>query len=225
MFLKPYQTLLKRLGPSGWWPGESPFEVMVGAILTQNTSWKNVEKAIHRLKHEQALGPKKMHSTAPGQLAEWIRSSGYFNQKARTLHAFLDWYARYNYSPGLVLKRHNSDARSIRKELLSIRGIGPETADSILCYALQLPVFVVDAYTHRWLARYDTAASRASAGNYHILQEMVERELKRKLPASEWVSHFNEFHALLVRLGNGYCKKKPLCEQCPLEAECDKALT
>ncbi|MCB1170597.1 MAG: hypothetical protein KDK25_09700 [Leptospiraceae bacterium] len=226
MFLKPYRTLLAALGPSHWWPGQNAFEIMVGAILTQNTSWKNVEKAIHTLKKEQALRPAFMHSLPMHTLAEKIRSSGYFNQKARTLLSYLDWYSQYRYRPALVLKRHNHSRGPIRKELLSIRGIGPETADSILCYALQLPVFVVDAYTHRWIARYDPEAARASSGNYHLLQEMVEREFRRRIPEADLAEHFNEFHALMVRLGNGYCKKKkPLCEDCPLNRQCEKALT
>ncbi|MCB1138281.1 MAG: hypothetical protein KDK23_05960 [Leptospiraceae bacterium] len=225
MFLKPYQTLLADLGPSQWWPGQSSFEIMVGAILTQNTSWKNVEKAIHTLKKDGALRPAHMHSLAVQTLAQRIRSSGYFNQKARTLMSYLDWYRDYGYSPALILKRHNHDASAIRAEMLSIRGIGPETADSILCYALQLPVFVVDAYTHRWIARYDPAAARASSGKYHLLQEMVEQEFRERFPARELTEHFNEFHALMVRLGNGYCKKKdPLCPNCPLKHECEKSL-
>ncbi|MEQ8352008.1 MAG: hypothetical protein RH862_11020 [Leptospiraceae bacterium] len=225
MFLKPYQTLKKALGPSHWWPGENSFEIMVGAILTQNTSWKNVEKAIHRLKKEKALSPKKMHRTPVGQLAEWIRSSGYFNQKALTLHRFLDWYAEYNYRPAQILKKHNSDSHPVRRELLSVKGIGPETADSILCYGLELPVFVVDAYTHRWLSRYDSGAGRAASGSYNLVQQMVQADFGRHFSEAELTAHYNEFHALIVRLGNGFCKKTgPLCKECPLRGECENAL-
>ena len=225
MFLTPYQTLLKALGRSQWWPGDTAFEVMVGAILTQNTSWRNVEKAIHRLKSLQALRPKKMHLMPHPDLAEAIRSSGYFNQKARTLHNYLDWYSSYSYSPSLLLRKKASRAEPIRKELLSIKGIGPETADSILCYALELPVFVVDAYTHRWLARYDSAAARASAGSYDLLKNMVQSDFQAHLAPDSLVQHFNEFHALIVRLGNAYCKKQnPLCPDCPLRRECENAL-
>jgi endonuclease-3 related protein len=226
MFIEPYRTLRKTLGPSYWWPGDSAFEIMVGAILTQNTSWKNVEKAIHRLKTEKALSPKTMHQVPVSRLAEWIRSSGYFNQKARRLHEFLNWYRQYRYSVSFLLKKHAHQSEPIRNELLSIHGVGPETADSILCYALGLPVFVVDAYTHRWLSRYDVAGWRASAGSYNLLKSMVESEFQRAYPEIERNRHFNEFHALLVRLGNGYCKKtKPLCLECPLTARCQKALT
>ncbi|MBU42136.1 MAG: endonuclease [Spirochaetaceae bacterium] len=227
MFLEPYQTLLKALGPSHWWPGDTSFEIMVGAILTQNTSWKNVEKAIHSLKHSKALRPKTMHLMEHSRLAELIRSAGYFNQKARWLHNLLDWYSNYGYSPARILKRHNADPQPIRTELLAIKGVGPETADSILCYALNLPVFVVDAYTHRWLERFDPAASRASGGYYKLLQNMVESDFRSRLKrASEKqiTGHFNEFHALLVRLGNHYCKKtNPLCNQCPLKNDCASA--
>ncbi|MCB1303216.1 MAG: hypothetical protein KDK37_03025 [Leptospiraceae bacterium] len=225
MFLEAYETLHSHLGPSHWWPGETSFEVMVGAVLTQNTSWKNVEKALHRLSSEKAIRPEIMHKTPVGTLAQWIRSSGYFNQKARRLLALLDWYQNYDFRVETVRRRH-PDSESVRRELLSISGIGPETADSILCYAFGYPVFVVDAYTHRWLERYDSGGHRAAAGNYHLLQSMVQSEFAHSFRAEELTRHFNEFHALIVRLSNLYCKKSsPLCRDCPLQRKCQNART
>ena len=146
-----YDILLKRFGPQDWWPGDTPFEVIVGAILTQNTNWTNVEKAITNLKNAGVLSPDKLHHIDIKKLAELIRPAGYFNIKAKRLKNFLDWFFE-NYS-GKLKNLENVPTAEIRQQLLSVKGIGPETSDSILLYALNRPVFVVDAYTARICSR------------------------------------------------------------------------
>lgn len=225
-----YRRLLERLGPSRWWPGETPFEVMVGAILTQNTSWTNVEKSINLLKEKKLLVPGPMASLRRDELAVLIRSSGYYNQKAKKLLAFLEWYSTYQFSPAKIRSAFRGREDDLREELLSLHGVGRETADSILCYALELPFFVVDAYTVRWLARYRKGESHAG---YESLRHAVESEFQKRYgregdgrrKGASLTAHFNEFHALLVRLGKDFCKKRnPLCKGCPLEDLCDKEI-
>ncbi len=218
MFHPVYRRLLAELGPSGWWPAKSPFEVMVGAVLVQNTSWTNVELALSELRQRRLLNPRSMAAVPRDELALIVRSSGYYNQKARKLHEFLAWYGRYGYSPVRVRRHFRDNLSELRQELQGIHGIGPETADSILCYALELPYFVVDKYTMRWLERYRPARAMHE---YEPLRAAVEREFRRKYPGENLVPHYNEFHALLVRLGNGFCRKtNPACGQCPLRRTC-----
>lgn len=219
VFRKAYADLLAHAGPRHWWPGRSAFEVMVGAILTQNTSWKNVELAIAGLRARRLLQPAAMAQTPPAKLAPIIRSSGYYNQKALKLHALLDWYAGYGYSPGRVRRAFAPDGWGrLREELLKIHGVGRETADSILCYAFDAPFFVVDAYTVRWLERY---APDLATRDYETLRALVETEFSRVFLQTELPVHYNEFHALLVYLGARYCaKRKPLCNACPLYDSC-----
>lgn len=201
-----YHRLYKHFGPQHWWPGESRFEIIVGAILTQNTNWANVAKAIENLKKHRALCPKTLFKTDPYQLAEWIRPAGYFNIKAQRLHNFLKWlFDRFD---GDVDAPEQLSASQLRQELLAIKGIGPETADSICLYAYQKPVFVVDAYTARILVRHGFIWPQAS---YDEIQQFFESQLDRD------VALFNEFHALLVCLGKNYCKPTPKCNACPLE--------
>ncbi len=211
-----YHTLLSHYGPQGWWPlynnktgkieyhpgdysfpknEQQSFEISVGAILTQNTSWTNVEKALHSLHHAHALAPEKILSLSQQKLALLIHSSGYHNQKAKKLKAF----ARFIQS-GTPVTRNN---------LLHIWGIGPETADSILLYAHHEPFFVVDAYTTRIFTRYGFPSQ-----SYHDIQQFVMHNLPKKHEI------YNELHALLVQLGKQMCKPKPLCEQCPLQHTC-----
>jgi len=200
-----YNLLLKRFGPQHWWPGDTPFEVIIGAILTQNTNWTNVVKAIANLKKAKLLIPERLHAIDTARLAELIRPAGYFNIKAARLKNFLNWFFE-NYSGNLK----NLDVvptDRLREELLSIKGIGPETADSILLYALDRPVFVVDAYTARIAARHHLIDSGAG---YDEIKELFESRL-----ASD-VKLFNEYHALLVRLGKEFCRPTPRCETCPL---------
>lgn len=219
VFRRAYADLLAHAGPSGWWPGKSAFEVMVGAILTQNTSWKNVERAIAELRSRRLLQPAEMARIAPAKLAPIIRSSGYYNQKALKLHALLEWYAGYGYSPGRVRRAFApNDWGRLREELLNIRGVGRETADSILCYAFDAPFFVVDAYTVRWVERY---APQLATRDYETLRALVETEFSRVFAENELPAHYNEFHALIVRLGARYCaKRKPHCSACPLYDSC-----
>ncbi|MBN2020889.1 MAG: endonuclease III domain-containing protein [Sedimentisphaerales bacterium] len=200
-----YNLLYKRSGPQKWWPGDTPFEVIVGAVLTQNTNWTNVEKAIANLKKAKVLSPEKLHTIKVDKLARLIRPAGYYNIKAGRLKNLIDWLFE-NYAGKLTaLKTVATDF--LRGELLSVNGVGPETADSILLYALERPVFVVDAYTARICSRHHLIDDGA---DYHQIQELFESNL----PAD--VQLFNEYHALLVHLGKDFCKPKPKCQTCPL---------
>jgi endonuclease-3 related protein len=202
-----YDLLFKRFGPQDWWPGDTPFEVIVGAILTQNTNWTNVEKAIINIKNADALTPEKLHHLDITKLAALIRPAGYFNIKAKRLKNFLDWFFE-NYS-GKLENFENVRTPELREQLLSVKGIGPETADSILLYALNRPVFVVDAYTARICSRHHLIGEDA---DYHQIQETFESNLPSDIQL------FNEYHALLVHLGKDFCKPTPKCEECPLNS-------
>lgn len=201
-----YQLLYDVFGPQHWWPGETPFEVMVGAILTQNTSWANVEKAIKNLKSADCLNPEGLNNIEPSQLAELIRPAGYYNIKAKRLKNFIDWL--YENCNGDLKYLENINTEQLREDLLSIKGIGRETADSILLYALGRSVFVVDAYTARITMRHKLIEPDA---DYEQLRELFESNL----PSDTQL--FNEYHALLVRTGKDFCKPKARCSGCPLE--------
>ena len=202
-----YRKLYAHFGPQRWWPADTPFEVMVGAILTQNTSWSNVEKAIRNLKENNLLCAKKLHSLPHKKLAALLRPAGYFNIKATRLKNFLSFFIE-GYDGDISAMRTRS-MPLLRRELLSVNGIGRETADSILLYALHKPIFVVDAYTKRILARHSLAGEGAS---YQEIQKFFMQNLKKE------VQLFNEYHALLVRVGKDYClKNKPKCAGCPLQ--------
>lgn len=201
-----YKLLFDTYGPQNWWPGDTPLEVAIGAILTQNTAWRNVEKAINNLKRAGLLDIKKILSLSDNKLKELIRPAGFYNQKAERLKSFLT----YLESKGGCLKKITDDTEKIRNELLKIKGIGKETADSILLYAMDRPVFVVDAYTKRVLLRHNLIDENA---DYDSVQSIFTRSLPRD------VSLYKEYHALLVRLGKEHCKsRKPLCETCPLNS-------
>lgn len=201
-----FQSLFAHYGPRHWWPGESPFEVMVGAILTQNTNWRNVEKAIQNLKARDLLNLEGLRSLAPSALAELIRPAGYFNVKTRRLRAFLD-FLQESYQGSIEAMRSKPMAK-LRDELLAVNGIGKETADSILLYALQHPIFVVDAYTYRVFTRHYLIGEEAQ---YDDLQELAMSHVMAS------TAHYNEFHALLVNVGKDFCAPKPKCEHCPLK--------
>ncbi len=204
--LKYYKELLKRFGPQHWWPAETRFEVMVGAILTQNAAWTNVEKAIMNLKSNELMDPHKLYDLNVDTLALVIRSTGYFNIKASRLKNFIKWFVeKYQ---GNIKKLMKQDAAKLRDELLSIKGIGKETADSILLYALDKPTFVVDLYTYRVLSRHALISEDA---DYDEIKSLFEENL-RKDPRL-----YNEYHALLVAVGKNYCKTNPLCAKCPLQ--------
>jgi len=206
-----YRTMLDALGPSHWWPGETPFEVAVGAILTQNTNWGNVERAIANLRRADALTPRAMAALPAPRLAELIRPAGYFRIKTDRLRhflAFLDREAGPEAGPGLR-GLPVRDPQTLREKLLQVKGVGPETADSILLYALGLPTFVVDAYTRRILSRHGLLPEDVP---YEELREFFMDVLEPD-PAL-----FNEYHALIVRVGKHWCRKRdPRCDQCPLE--------
>jgi endonuclease-3 related protein len=201
-----YQRLFEHFGPQDWWPGETPFEVCVGAILTQNTSWQNVKKAIDNLKQAELLSVQGLFQMEEAMLANLIRPAGYYNIKAARLKAFIN-FLMHEFR-GDLDAMFQTPLEEIRQQLLSIRGIGPETADSILLYAGGLPTFVVDAYTMRTLSRHGLIFEDAT-------YEDVRGMFMDNLPAD--VQLYNEFHALLVALGKHYCKKtRPLCSSCPL---------
>jgi len=206
LLLKIYQNLYEAYGPRHWWPGETAFEVMVGAILTQNTSWRNVEKAIRTLKGKGILNPEGIHQLKRSQLAPLIKSSGYYRIKADRLKAFVNFLFE-NYD-GNINKMRKEELKTMREKLLTVKGIGAETADSILLYGLGKLIFVVDAYTKRILSRHGIISENAA-------YEEVQKLFMENLPPDERL--FNEYHALLVHLGKTLCKKVPRCDICPLK--------
>lgn len=202
-----YELLFDRFGKQHWWPGDSRFEIILGAILTQNTNWTNVEKAIANIKAADALCPEKLYRMDTGTLAGLIKPAGYFNLKAGRLKNFLQWLFE-NYD-GQVDSLEHLSAWDIREQLLGIKGIGPETADSIALYAYNKPVFVVDTYTCRVMVRHGLIEAEAG---YEQMREFMEASLPNEIEL------FNEYHALLVQVGKNYCKPKPKCDGCPLES-------
>ncbi|MFQ5927905.1 MAG: endonuclease III domain-containing protein [Terriglobia bacterium] len=207
-----YRRLLTHFGKQHWWPGDTPFEIILGAILTQNTNWKNVEKSLVNLRRVSALSPRSLARLPRRRLRSLLRPSGYFRQKAGTVTTFLDYLQRrYRHS---VHRMFRSETKRLRAELLNVRGIGEETADSILLYAGRRPVFVIDAYTRRILMRHGLAPLDAP---YATLQKLFEENLPRN-PAL-----YSEYHALLVATGKRYChRQQPNCFTCPLESELEK---
>lgn len=202
-----YERMLAQLGPQHWWPAQTPFEVVVGAVLTQNTNWRNVERAIDNLRQAGVLSLTALTALPTEEMAQLIRPAGYFNIKAGRLHNLL-YFIRDNFGDDLAaFLRQPVDA--LREQLLSVKGIGRETADSIVLYAADLPMFVVDAYTHRILLRHKLIDEEY---DYPAIQELFMDNLPCEVPL------YNEFHALLVKVGNIYCKKKnPDCDACPLK--------
>lgn len=200
-----YRLMADRFGPRNWWPADAPFEVCVGAILTQNTTWKNTAAAIERLKQYDALDARALHEMPAAELAEIIRPAGYFNVKAKRLQSFVSY----------LIEGYNGDLAAffalptveLREELLSINGIGPETADSIILYAALKPIFVVDAYTKRVLSRHEFTDEKA---DYDTVQRLFHDNLAPD------TALYNDFHAQFVAVGHHYCKPKPRCEECPL---------
>ncbi len=199
-----FQSALQQLGPQSWWPGETPFEICVGAILTQNTNWTNVEKAIANLKSHELLDPHRLWALPDLELAQLIRPAGYFNIKTKRLKNFLQFLLE-NYQ-GDLTQMFAERLEPLREKLLSVKGIGPETADSILLYAAQKPIFVVDTYTKRIFTRHQVISEEA---DYHEIQDHFMRHLP------DDTQTYNEFHALIVNVGKHWCKPKPDCEHCP----------
>ncbi|MFH1578485.1 MAG: endonuclease III domain-containing protein [Candidatus Omnitrophota bacterium] len=199
-----YQRLEDAFGPQHWWPADTSFEVIIGAILTQSTAWINVEKAIRNLKKYKLLTPQAIKKIPLKRLAGIIRPAGYYNQKAKKIKNFIHFlFDNYQGS----IKRMFLKDLALRSQLLGINGIGPETADSILLYAGNKPIFVVDAYTRRILSRHNLVRNDNS---YNEIQNYFMDNLKNE------VKLFNQYHALIVRLGKEICKPKPNCRVCPL---------
>ncbi len=199
--------MLNHFGPQNWWPAETVLEVMVGAVLTQNTNWKNVEKAIKNLKDKGLLSVTKLNAAPSSELAQLIRPAGYYNIKTKRLKNLMNFIAeRYQEDLSIFME---DDTQTLRQGLLSVNGVGPETADSILLYAASRPVFVIDAYTYRILYRHGMISEEYAT--YDVLQDLFMDHL------TEDASLFNEFHALIVQTGKNYCKRRPICDRCPLE--------
>lgn len=201
-----FDLLLEYFGPQHWWPGDTDLEILIGAVLTQNTNWKNVEKAIHNLKTAHLISLSELQSIPVRALADKIRPAGYFNVKANRLKNLINFIAdQYELDISLL---QEEDTMTLRKGLLSVNGIGPETADSILLYVVNRPVFVIDTYTHRIMSRHGMVAEQVT---YQELQDLFQDHL------SEDAALYNEFHALIVKTGKEFCKKRPVCRECPLQ--------
>lgn len=205
-----YRRLFERYGAQHWWPADTPFEVMVGAILTQNTAWSNVEKAIANLKVAEALTPEAITTVAHDTLAAWLRPSGYFNIKAQRLRNYCEWYL----AQGGFASLNALDDATLRHAVLSVNGVGPETADDILLYAFQRPLFVIDAYTRRIFSRLGLVQHDSG---YETLRHHFEDDLHKE---PNRVALFNEYHALIVLHAKEHCRVKPRCSGCPLRRGC-----
>ena len=205
ILLNIYNRLMAQYGPQHWWPAREPFEVIVGAILTQSAAWTNVEKAIANLKNAGALSPAALRQLPHSEIARLIYSCGYYNVKARKLQTFANWFGEH-YDDNLS-KLFANDIECLRQQLLDIYGIGEETADSIILYAGNKPIFVIDAYTRRIISRLGMAPENNSYAAYQAL-------FMNNLPTD--VRLFNEYHALLVCLAKNICQTHPLCQRCCL---------
>jgi len=203
---KVFEILLDKYGPQYWWPGEPWLEIMIGAVLVQSTAWKNVELAVERLRDAKVLDPKRLLAFGDKQFEDLIRSAGYFRRKAKRLRSLMELvWSEYEGSKAAM---QAVDTLALRKQLLAVHGIDPETADAILLYALDQPAFVVDTYMHRIFARHGWVLGKA---DYYQLQEHLVHEL----PVD--VKVYNELHALLVQVGKSHCRKTPICGGCPLQ--------
>lgn len=208
LLLEIFNRLLAHYGPQGWWPGDRPWEMMVGAILTQNTAWSNVEKALKNLKGVGALAPRALRSLSPEELAQLLYPSGYYRVKAQRLKALACLVEEYQDELDTLC---SLDVVELRQRLLSVPGVGPETADSIILYAAGKPLFVIDAYTRRIVGCLGLKDDDGSYGEYQAL-------FMQNLPRDP--NLYNEYHALLVRHGKETCRKQPLCSVCPLLELC-----
>ena len=205
-----FERLLEQHGPQDWWPGETPFEIMVGAVLTQNTAWINVERAIANLRQARHLDAHRILEADDSELASLLRPSGYFNVKAARLKNYCRWYLQ---AGGFEVLRGWPTER-LRHALLGVKGVGPETADDILLYAFERPVFVVDAYTRRIFSRLGHCASDVG---YESLRHAFEHALAPD------VALYNEYHALIVAHGKDICRPRPRCDRCALRHRCPSA--
>lgn len=220
-----YKTLYQKFGQQNWWPidkkyhkknkSDERFEIIIGAILTQNTAWSNVEKAIINLKNNKMINIEKIIESSFEELTEIIKPSGFFNQKAKRLKVISN-HLKNNFNSDID-NFFNRKIEVIRNELLSLNGIGAETADSIILYAGKKPVFVVDAYTKRLCERI----SLNTKIFYDDIQKFFEKDLCKNFKNEELIDIYNEFHALIVKLAKDHCKKKPKCKSCPLNKNCN----
>lgn len=204
-----YRRLLEKFGPQYWWPGETPFEVMIGAVLTQSAAWKNVETAIINLKTAGLMSPAALREKSSEEIVPLIHSAVYYNVKARKLKALVEYIGNACEDNLDILFKKDSDR--LRGELLAVWGIGEETADSILLYAADKPVFIIDAYTRRIMDRIGIQPEKDTYSEWQSL-------FMKNLPAD--ITLFNEYHALFVRLGKETCRPKPRCPACPLSDLC-----
>ncbi len=220
-----YKILLETFGHQNWWPidkqyhkknkSDPRFEIIIGAILTQNTAWSNVEKALDNLKSKNMLETKKISDADIRVLKKLIKPSGFFNQKSHRLKNMArHLHENYNDNLDVFFDRNMKD---IRDELLSMNGIGPETADSIILYAGDLPIFVVDAYTKRLCKRLPLK----TGSSYDEIQDYFQEQIKKHYKENEITRVYNELHALIVVLAKNYCKKKPDCKNCPIRKNCE----
>ena len=206
ILIRLYEELYRSFGPQHWWPARTRFEIVIGTILTQNTAWSNVEKAIANLRKEKLLSPLSLKNVKKKKLAALIRPAGYYNIKTERLKNFVNFlFKKYD---GSLRKMFLRDTPRLKEELLSVKGIGMESADSILLYAGRKPIFVIDAYTKRVLSRHDIIDKDSD-------YESVQRLFMDNLPTDHRI--FNEYHALLVRLAKDICRKKPRCHICPIK--------
>jgi len=206
--LRVYRDLLRRFGPQGWWPGRSPFEVALGAILTQHAAWSQAARAVTALRARRLLDPQALAQASDATLHEAIRPAGTYRLKARRVRDFTEWLlARFD---GRFERMRRAPLDALRRELLAVPGLGPETVDAILLYAAGRPVFVADAYARRVLSRHRLLSPRA---DYETARAFVEGHLPSD-PAL-----FNELHALLVTVGKTFCRTVPLCRECPLRRD------
>ncbi len=202
-----YRRLHAAYGPQHWWPGDTRFEIMVGAVLTQNAAWINVERAIANLKRAKALTPERIVAAPHARLARWLKPSGYFNVKAGRLKSLCRWLIAH----GGVRALARLDTHDLRAELIAVHGVGPETADDIVLYAFERPVFVIDAYTRRLFARLGFVKGNEG---YETLRHFFEHALGPDVPV------YNEYHALIVRHAKDVCRVKPRCADCGLARGC-----
>jgi endonuclease-3 related protein len=208
--MKVYNALYAAFGPQHWWPAKTPFEVVVGAILTQQAPWKNVERAINNLKTAKLLTPGRIANANLLLLQKLIRPAGFYKVKSKRLKEISKLY------PGMK-ELGKKPVNKAREDILEMDGIGPETGDSILLYAFGMPTFVVDAYTKRFVKRYGFTAGWKKV-DYDNTKTFFEDNVTRN------VQIYNEFHALIVELGKRHCKTKPVCERCPLSRRCKKLI-
>jgi len=211
-----YEKLLSHYGEQHWWPAASPFEVMVGAILTQNTSWPGVERAIENLQRTHMLSPRAIIEAAIDELAEQLKPSGYFNIKAQRLSNYCRWYLEQ----GELDRLKQLSTETLRHGLLSVNGVGPETADDILLYAFNRPIFVIDAYTRRLFSRLGYIDG---SEGYEPLRKRFETQFEEGITEVERTGLFNEYHALIVIHAKEHCRKRAICDGCPVAQCCRSA--